>query len=263
MRLRAERDLRPEQEHLALADLRLDGRGAAFEIVLAPRPAGSQRRLRVEPRDRSSRPAAPRPARAPAPGCCRRTRRPACPCRTRAGWCCRPRRAGSSRECSTSCPAAAARCRPAAPRRGDRSPAGRDDGRAPPSRRTRRSTPPSSAKRFNCGTVCLDRDAAERDRDTPPGCPRRAAGAAEAADRHRRHRVSGMPPSGNRSTSNFALRLPASSVAGIDHLELELELLEQPAQVTRRHRAAVLIPQPDAHLAAACTSRPPAARRPP
>ena len=41
VRLRAERDLRPEQEHLALAERALDAGSAAFEIVLAPAPTRS------------------------------------------------------------------------------------------------------------------------------------------------------------------------------------------------------------------------------
>src|SRR5690606_41581339 len=51
VRLRAERDLRAEEEELALAHLGLDDGGAALEVVLPPRPAAAQRLCRVEPRD--------------------------------------------------------------------------------------------------------------------------------------------------------------------------------------------------------------------
>ena len=53
MRLRAERDLRPERVDTSLADRRLERRGAALEIVLAPRPAAAQRRRAVEPHHRT------------------------------------------------------------------------------------------------------------------------------------------------------------------------------------------------------------------
>ena len=93
VRLRAEGDLGPDQEHLALAERDVDAGGAAIEIVLAPRPAGPQRLLRIEPRHRLHAARAPRSAPAASPGCSRRTRRPASRSRTRAGWCCPRRRA--------------------------------------------------------------------------------------------------------------------------------------------------------------------------
>src|SRR6476661_1889456 len=45
VRLRAERDLGPEQEHLALAQRGLDHRDAALQVVLSPRPPRTQRFL--------------------------------------------------------------------------------------------------------------------------------------------------------------------------------------------------------------------------
>ena len=118
-------------------------------------------------------------------------------------------------------------------------------------RRRARSTPPIAIdgaaaldERLECGIVRSARDAAQScerysarawspDRATPPA-PRGAGRARECA------------PSAKISTSNLRVQ-----VAGVERrrehdLERELVLLEEPARPAGRHRAAVVVPQPDA-----------------
>src|SRR5262245_33648084 len=51
VRLRAERDLRSEQQHAALAGGHVSHRHAAIEVPLAPRPSAAQRSRAREPCD--------------------------------------------------------------------------------------------------------------------------------------------------------------------------------------------------------------------
>src|SRR5690606_19544825 len=53
VRLRAERDLRSEDERLALADGRFERGRASLEVVLPPGPAAAERALGIEPHHRS------------------------------------------------------------------------------------------------------------------------------------------------------------------------------------------------------------------
>src|SRR5207247_2478317 len=52
MRLRAPRNLRPEQDQVSLTHGRFNDLDRLIQVLLAPRPAAPQRRRRIEPGDR-------------------------------------------------------------------------------------------------------------------------------------------------------------------------------------------------------------------
>ena len=114
-----------------------------------------------------------------------------------------------------------------------------------------RIVPPSSRNFFSCGTVfaavMLPRWSAVR-RSGPAGSSGRAppSGRSPPPTCRRRARRGRYAPSTRISTSNLSRRPPLSSSGGVDQLERELELLEQPARPAGRHRPAVAVPQADA-----------------
>ena len=75
------------------------------------------------------------------------------------------------------------------------------------------------------------------------------AAAEAAAGRPARRRITlGDAAIGEQDDVVLRLKVAGVKRGGIHHLEVELELLEQPAHVPRGHRAAVLVPQGDARL---------------
>ena len=204
----------PKQQHLALAERGLDGGRAALEIVLAPRPALSAAAPSSRTTPPASRPCSVASGASSSAGLLSKNTSTffSKPERQRVGVVHR-HAAGSSRECRTSCRAAASPLPSAALPPGDRSPAGRGARRAP-------REPPMAT--MHAAGLRKRLELRNRLRDvTAPRCERYSSGmlvgrrlppppnAAAAAVASR-----GSPPSGKMSTSYFARRLPASSASG-------------------------------------------------